>query len=336
MKKKGKLIFLFVGLLILAVLFRTFGIEKTITHILNMGWNFWIIILIYLFNHIFLSYGWKVLISQPVKHSRFYKLVLARIAGDSTSSINALGALAGEPLKAMFIKDIVPFKMGLASVILDRTIHTISNILLILTGIVVSFFLLDMPVYVKALSFLLFAGIFLLLVVVLMKQRDGFVEYLVGKVPSSLLGRFMTEERWKKVRALDEEFAYIFSSRDNLRHFYISLFVHYLSVLVAGVLEIYLIIVFIGVPISIAHALFVYIFGLFLTGAIFFMPANLGTSEGSYSIALKFLGYDPALGLSVGIIRRLRTFVWAAIGILILFYAGLLKKEVSYEEGENR
>ena len=65
---------------------------------------------------------------------------------------------------------------------------------------------------------------------------------------------------------------------------------------------------------------------MFLTSVIFFMPANLGTSEGSFSLALRFLGYDPAIGLTVGLIKRLRTLVWSLIGILILFFAGMTRK----------
>jgi len=44
-------------------------------------------------------------------------------------------------------------------------------------------------------------------------------------------------------------------------------------------------------------------------------------------MALSLLGHDPVIGLSVGIIRRLRTFVWAAIGAVLLFYAGLIKRD---------
>jgi hypothetical protein len=57
------------------------------------------------------------------------------------------------------------------------------------------------------------------------------------------------------------------------------------------------------------------------------MPANIGTSEASFSLALKFLGYDPAIGLTVGIIQRLRKFVWSGIGMIILFYGSVEKKE---------
>lgn len=292
-----------------------------------MSWKFGIIVSIFLFNNIFLTYAWKILITYPVKRGNFYKLLLARIAGDSPSSVNSLGAIVGEPLKAMYIKDLIPFNIGLASVVLDRTIHIIANILLVITGVFSSFFILKIPFEITVISLLFLVISLCMMIVILKKQRDGFLENILNMFPRIIIKKFMNEDRWQKVKALDEEIKYLFCAPKKLKNFYLSIIIRYISILITGVLEIFFIIKFIGIDISFTNAMFVFIFNLFLTGVIFFMPANLGTSEGSFSLALKFLGFDPALGLTLGIIRRLRAFVWSGIGVLILFYAGLLKKD---------
>lgn len=334
-----KIAFIIVGIIILLVLFRSFQAE-TIEYLSRLGWEFWawkfwLIVGIFLLNHIFLTYGWRVLVDREITFGQFVKMVFARIGGDATAAINALGALAGEPLKALFVRDFIPVKTALAAVVLDRTIHTVANVLLVLTGIFIAFFILQIPFYVIAITFLVFIIMLSFLVALIIRQRTGIVEYLITRFPEQLVAKIMSPSRWEKVRALDEEIALIFTSRDTMRHFYVSLAMHYFPVLASGVLEVFLIINFAGVNIPLHHALFVYIFGLFLTSAIFFMPANIGTSEGSFSLALSLLGYSPALGFSVGIIRRLRSFVWSAIGVLILMYAGLLKKEVTNAEKTN-
>jgi glycosyltransferase 2 family protein len=325
--KHYRTIFIIVGIAILFLLFYSFGVENTINDIVEMGWNFWIIVGIFLFNNIFMTYAWKILINHPLGKAHFPKLLLARIAGDSTSSVNAIATFAGEALRAIYIKDIVPFRMGLASVVLDRTIHIVSTVIMTLTGIIIGFFVLNIPLYVTFAVFVAFMAVLSILIYLLKKQSEGFTEFILGKIPRKWVDRFMNESRWEKVKALDYEIAFIFSSSENIRKFYISLGIHYLSGLAASSLEIYLIIIFSGKDITMVHAMFLYLFSMLLTSVVFFMPANLGTSEGSYSLALKFLGYDPAIGLTVGIIRRLRTFVWAGIGIVILFYAGLLGKK---------
>ena len=216
--------------------------------------------------------------------------------------------------------------MGLASVVLDRTIHILSTVIMTLTGIVIGFFVLNIPLYVTFAVFLAFLAILSFLIYLLKKQSEGFIEFILGKIPRKWVDRFINEYRWEKVKALDYEIAFIFSSRANIMKFFISLGIHYLSGLGASCIEVYLIIRFSGRDIAMIHAMYLYLFNMLFTTIVFFMPANLGTSEGSYSLALKFLGYDPAIGLTVGIIRRLRTFVWAGIGVAILFYAGLLGK----------
>jgi hypothetical protein len=333
---KVKITFTLVGIIILLVLFKAFQAE-TIEYLSRLGWEFWvwkfwIIIGIFLVTHIFLTYGWRVLVDQKITLGQFIKMVFARIGGDATASINAIGAFAGEPLKALFVRDFIPIKTGLATVVLDRIIHVVSNVLLVLTGIFTAFFILNIPLYVIAATFALFTAMLVFLVAVIIRKRSGIVEYIITRLPDWLIGRIMTESRWEKVRTLDAEIGLIFTSKDTTHHFYVSLAMHYFPLLITGSLEVYLIITFTGVSIPLHHAFFVYVFGLFLTSAIFFMPANIGTSEGSYSLALSLLGYSPALGLSVGIIRRLRTFAWSAIGMLVLLYAGLLKKDVTTSE----
>jgi len=328
--KKAKIAFLILGLVLFGVLLYTFDFRQTLTHLLKVGWKFVFIVLIYLINHALLTVGWKVLIAHPLSWKHFPKLLAARIAGDASSSINTLAAATTEPVKAAYIRDLVPMKTGLASVVLDRTIHTIANVLIILFGIVIGFFKLDLPLYAMAATFGVFTAMLGILVHFVRKQKKGFLMYLSRSMPGYIRRRLLQGSREAKVRELDEEIAYIFSSRDNMRHFYISLFMHTVPVLITGILEIYMIMIFSGIDISLLDAMLVYIFGLFLTSVIFFMPANLGTSEGSYSLALILLhNGDPswgALGVSIGFIRRLRTFVWAGIGMLLIVHAGITKK----------
>ncbi len=324
--KKYRAIFIGAGVLILALLFYGFGVQKTIDDILAMGWRFWIIVGIFLFNNIFMTIGWKVLINHPVRPSYYVQLFLARVAGDSTSSVNAMASAAGEALKAIYIKDVIPFQTGLASVVLDRTVHILSNVLMMLTGIFISFFVLNIPLWISVGTLAAFMLLLYTMMVVLNKQRQGFVRYLLTRVPGRWLDRFMTDKRWEKVDTLDGEIAFVFSSRETMKSFYYSLAIHYLSGFFFSSLEIYLIVIFSGNSITFVHSMFLYIFSMFLTSVIFFMPANLGTSEGSFSLALRFLGYDPAIGLTVGLIKRLRTLVWSLVGILILFFAGMTRK----------
>jgi uncharacterized membrane protein YbhN (UPF0104 family) len=332
--KKSKILFLIAGLILLVLLIKSFGVETTIEQVKKIGWpGFILICAIYIFTHVTLAYGWRVLVTYPVKKHSFHKFVLARIAGDATSSINALGSAAGEPLKAMYVKDILPLKIGLATVVLDRLIHLVSSVLMVLTGIFAGLFVFKSNFANNLAIFLSLLCLFIIMLALsfrfVKKHSDRMIYNILKKLPAKLTGRFLSEKNLERIKLIDDEIKYVFSSRDNLNHFYISLAMHYFGSIITCSLEIYIIVNYIVTTggITLAEGLFVYVFGFIATSALFFVPANVGTSEGSYSIALSILGHDPVIGLSVGIIRRFRTFVWSGIGIILLFYAGLFRKE---------
>ncbi|PKL15522.1 MAG: hypothetical protein CVV49_21000 [Spirochaetae bacterium HGW-Spirochaetae-5] len=302
--KKARYIFLAVGVILLVVLFAVFGIKKPVMQIVEFGWKFWICVLIYLFNQMLLTYGWFVLITYPLKARQYFDVLMARIAGDAATTINTAASIAGDALKAMYLKEVVPFKIGFASVVMDRTIHMVGNTLLILTGLFVGFFKLNMPIYVLAGVFAFFLFFLGFLIYIMKKQKHGIIQHAISMLPS----------------------------RENLNHFWISLFMHTVPVMAAGTIEIYIIMYYAGGSATPLDAMFVYLFGLFIAAVAFFVPLNIGTSEGSYSMVLAFLGYDPVLGLTVGILRRLRALVWSGLGLILLFHKGLTGKDVERDE----
>jgi hypothetical protein len=160
-------------------------------------------------------------------------------------------------------------------------------------------------------------------------RRSGIIMGIVEKFPKKFKNKLLTENNIKKINLIDEEIDLALSNKNNLKHFYISLAMHYFGTIITCSFEIYLIVNYISpaAGINLLEGFFIYVFGFIATSALFFIPANVGSSEGSYSMALALLGHDPIIGLSVRIIRRLRTFVWAGIGAVLLFYAGLIKKD---------
>ncbi|HEY1407161.1 MAG TPA: lysylphosphatidylglycerol synthase transmembrane domain-containing protein [Spirochaetota bacterium] len=322
--KKARIIFLIVGIGLFGLLFAIFGIRKPIEQIIAFGWKFWLCVAIYFFNQICLTYGWMVLITPRLSIRRFKNVLLARIAGDSTTTISTAAGMAGDALKAIYLQDIVPLKAGLASVVMDRTIHMVGNTILILVGVFIGFFKLKLPLWSLSILFAFFALLLGGLFYVMRKQKSGFLAFIISKIPLPIRKRLLSPEREKKIDTLDEEIRFIFKSRENLNHFYISLFMHIVPVMLAGTLEVYIIMLYAGGSVTLIDSIFVYLFGLFITSASFFIPMGIGASEGSYSLVLAFLGYDPSLGITIGFLRRLRALVWSGFGLLLLFHKGIV------------
>lgn len=316
-----------IGILLLALMIAVFGVDKLISDIVSLGAGFIILIAIYFFNQLFLTYGWRLLIMKPFTFSKFVKLLAARIAGDSTTVINAAAGAAGDGLKAMYIKDTIPFNTALASVLLDRIVHSLGNILILLTGVILSAVLLGVPFYFAAPATAVVL-ILLFLSISYISRKKHFLLQIADSLPAFIKKRFLTDKRRETVIKIDSEFTHIFSGKKNMRHFYGSLILHYVPVMLAGTLEVYFIMDFLSVDnLSFLNSLFIYLFGLVVAIILPFIPLNLAVSEGSYAAACVYFGYDPSLGISIGFIRRARALVWSFAGIALLLYAGLLKKE---------
>jgi len=277
--KKARILFLMVGIALLTVLFAVFGIKKPVMQIIDFGWKFWICVLIYFFNQAALSFAWMILIPKKLKAGDFINVLLARTAGDSTTTINSAASVAGDALKALYLQDTVPFKTGLASVMLDRTLHSIGNTLLFMTGIFLAFFRLNLPFWSLAILFALFMIILSVLVYLMRHHSRGIIRFVIMKLPAFIHKKILTPERDIKIRNLDTEISLIFTHRKNLRHIYLALVMHTLPVMIAGTLEVYIIMFFVGGHVTMQDALFTYLFGLFISSVAFFVPLNIGTSE---------------------------------------------------------
>jgi len=53
-----------------------------------------------------------------------------------------------------------------------------------------------------------------------------------------------------------------------------------------------------------------------ITGAV--VPANIGVFEGGTALILAALGIPAAVGVVLGIVRQVRSLLWAAAGLLVL------------------
>ncbi|HSF02736.1 MAG TPA: lysylphosphatidylglycerol synthase domain-containing protein, partial [Solirubrobacterales bacterium] len=87
---------------------------------------------------------------------------------------------------------------------------------------------------------------------------------------------------------------------------------------IAGSLEAWASLQLLGVPASLVTALVVEASVTAVRSATFFIPGSVGAQEGSLVGVVLALGLPPEVGLTLGIVRRLREGVWAALGYLVL------------------
>jgi hypothetical protein len=85
-----------------------------------------------------------------------------------------------------------------------------------------------------------------------------------------------------------------------------------------GAAEIYVILRWVGGGVEWQTALALETGSVLIDGILFFVPAKMGTQEGGKVLLFATLGLDPARGLTVGVVRRIRELAYAGLGLLVL------------------
>jgi hypothetical protein len=95
----------------------------------------------------------------------------------------------------------------------------------------------------------------------------------------------------------------------------LSIALHFVAWLL-GALETWMILRFLGTPVSLVTATVIEAFGTGIRFATFMIPGSLGALEGGYAATFGALGLGGTMGVSFSLVRRLREIVWIAVGLV--------------------
>ena len=84
----------------------------------------------------------------------------------------------------------------------------------------------------------------------------------------------------------------------------------------AGAVEIWLILYFIGIPIGLTEALIMESLGQAVRTAAFLVPGALGVQEGGYLLLGSLFGLAPEVGLGISLAKRVREYFLGILGLL--------------------
>ena len=244
----------------------------------------------------------------------FWPLALARVAGEAVNGTTPTGSVGGEAVKAWLLRDRVPFRESLPSVIVAKTTITIAQALFLLFGLLVAASTLprEDAWLLKVMGALL--GLEILAV-------GGFVYAQVSGVLAGSgrmlerIGVMRPAHTGLPLQRIDRALS-LFYRRQRVR-LALSIGFHCLG-WVASACETWFILWLLGTPVSPATAVIIEACGTAVRFITFFVPAHLGALEGGNVALFMALGLDPAAGLSAILIRRVREAAWIGLGFVVL------------------
>jgi putative membrane protein len=304
---------LLVGVALFAFLVWQIGPRAIAASFGQLGWRL-VIVLVFPFSIITAcdTLGWRFAFRRD--RVSFWTLARARMAGEAVNGTTPTGSVGGEAVKAWLIRDRVPFRESLPSVIVAKTTITMAQALFLLLGVVVAWWTLPTREawLLKPMSALF--GLELLAV-------GGFVyAQMAGMVAGGgklleRMGLVRANHRGLPLRRIDRSLS-LFYRRQPIR-LALSIGCHFLGWIVSAG-ETWFILWLLGVPVSPATALIIEACGTAVRFVTFFVPGHLGALEGGNVAVFLALGLNPAAGMSAILVRRVREAAWYGLGFLLL------------------
>ncbi len=242
----------------------------------------------------------------------FRALLGARLAGEAFNLTTPTASMGGEAVKAWLVRPWAPLGESLPSVIVAKTTIVIGQALFVLVGLVAARTAL-------ASDSLVIQGMEWLLVVQIVAV-GGFVVVQAGGALSGStrwlqrLG-WLSDRRREPLTQINDELAHFY--RREPRRLTLSIVFHFLAWLI-GALEPWLILRWMGLPVSLAEAAAIEAFSTGIRFAAFLVPGYLGALEAGHMAIFAALGLGGPAGLSFTLIRRVREAAWTGLGFLAL------------------
>ncbi len=305
---------LVIGLALFACVLAASDLRGVGTLLLEFRWRFFLVFLFYAFIFALDTWGWKYAFhpdqQRKVSWSQLFRV---RLAGESINYVTPGASIGGEPVKAVILSKRygIPMPEGMASVVVAKTTLAFSMLFFSLTGIVLALFLYPLPGLLKR-----------WLLGVMLALSGMMVLFVLAQFlkPFQRGSRFFSwiHPRWfaslqEKMQLWDGAILRFY--RQSPASIIRSFLFHFLGWL-AGAAEVFLIFKLLHLPISIPAAFCLEALWVLLRSGAFMIPASLGASEGFMILVCTGLGISSVIGLTVGLIRRVREMVWMGLGLL--------------------
>jgi len=257
---------------------------------------------------VFDTLGWRYAFLRD--RVPFVTLLRTRLVGEAFNLVTPTAALGGEGVKAWLLRDRLPLDESVPSVIIAKTTITLAQGVFLLLGIALASIGFGRSPLLLGMQWLLGLEV-LALVAFIVVQTRGVVVWTVG-----LLERLGVRQEGAGHAAARVDRTLHTFYRHTPRRLTLSITFHLIAWLL-GAVESYLILQFIGVPVSLLTATVIEAFGTGVRFATFLVPASLGVQEGGFVVTFVALGLSAADGVAFGLVRRLRELVWVAVGLAL-------------------
>ena len=267
--------------------------------------------------------GWYAIIHDGSTAQRipFWRVLKYTVTGFALNTVTPVGLMGGEPYRIMELKPYVGIERATSSTLLYVMMHIFSHFWYWLLSVGIYIFAYhesltpEMGMLLLATTIICSTGIYLFA----RGYRSGFTRSalrLLTHVPyiKKWATRFSNDKQ-DTLQRIDQQIAQLHSTRQ--RTFGLALSCELLARILSSV-ELVIFLQIFGINASLADGILMLGFTSLFANAMFFLPMQLGAREGGFAMAAGGLAIGTGIGVSVGLLIRLRELVCTIVGIGIM------------------
>ena len=212
----------------------------------------------------------------------------------------------------------IPRAIGLASVTLDRGLYVVTGIMILIAGLVGALPLLSHSGALRLYASFFAIALITALLVTLLAVRERW-PIISGSARFFIRVPFLKNWIQKEYLLIESVENALLDFHHNSPGAFWGSFLLILASHCMAVMEVCLVLWLMGVKLGVLSALVVEAMTKLVNVVGNINPGNFGTFEGGNMLIGKMLGLTGAIGLTLGLARRLRAFFWTAVGGICLF-----------------
>jgi Lysylphosphatidylglycerol synthase TM region len=305
------------GIALLVTLICRTGASTVVEQVKTVGWGLGLIIALGGIAHLTRSLAWRFTFLCDIRDVSFARTFALRLVSETIGSFGLPGQVVGETARVYFLGSALPVANSISSVTLDRGIYIITAALLSVTGVLTALLLFPLSGTWQLCAFLFASALVasLVMIGVAIQKRwpvlSGAARW-IGRLP------WFKNRLEGKQSVIDSAESDLFSFHQIApRAFWASLILN-LACHAMAVLEVYLLLYFMGARTGLLGALVIEAFTKLINVVGALNPGNFGTYEAGNMMLARLLGIAGAPGLTLGLCRRVRSIFWKAMGFVCL------------------
>jgi len=278
-----------------------------------VGWGLGLVILLGGFSQLAKTCAWRNAFTCDISGLSWYRSFVAQLISDGMGQFGIAGKVVGEGTRISLLGRTVPLSNALSAGAIDGALHTFTAVLITVSGLAATLLLAPLSDTWRVYALLLVAALILAMILAIVSVRNRW--QLIGRATRAI-GRLPRLHTWMigKQPIIDSAENNLLSFRDEAPAAFWATLIFNLLWHMLAILEVYIILRFMGAKIAIGGAFIVEALTkvINLVGAL--NPGNVGTYEAGNMLIAKIFGVTSTAGLTLALCRRARTVFWAGIG----------------------